>query len=254
MPKIKENKFIVEYWRIKMPEKVSQITMMLKEGQAKSSYSLEIKDSKLIYPDLIRRLMDATGLKRQTIVRILNESQRLEDFRFNHEDFITQVSKLINDTKKQFMTDTIKYEKSSELYVAEDIFDDEDLFAYEKNTLVPANQGKTVFDHIIYDSVVEKDFAREADNNDGVVLYAKLPSRFVIQTPWGTYNPDWMLVMYDEKNKKKLYFVTETKGTLDENERSIQQNAKIICGRKHFEVVDNELKYLVAVKLADLNP
>jgi type III restriction enzyme len=61
-----------------------------------------------------------------------------------------------------------------------------------------------------------------------------------------------MLILSDDKNNKKLYFVTETKGTLDENERSNQQNAKILCGRKHFEVVDDELKYLVAVKLGDL--
>jgi type III restriction enzyme len=99
---------------------------------------------------------------------------------------------------------------------------------------------------------VEKEFAKEADADERVVLYAKLPSKFVIQTPWGTYNPDWILFMKDDKNKKKLYFVTETKGTLDESERSNQQNAKILCGRKHFEVIDNELIYRVAISLKDL--
>jgi type III restriction enzyme len=252
MPEVKRNEFIVEYWRIKMPEKVSEINRMLKEGEGRNSYTIEFKNQNYVYPDIFRRLIDATGLKRQTIIHIIKESQRFDDYTFNPEEFITQVSKIINDTKKQFMTESIKYEKSSEYYSASEVFDDEDLFAYDKNTLVPVNQSKTLFDRIIVDSIVEKEFAREADADERVVLYAKLPSRFVIQTPWGTYNPDWMLLMKDDKNNKKLYFVTETKGTLDENERSNQQNAKILCGRKHFEVVDNELKYLVAVKLGDL--
>ena len=252
MPNIKRNEFIVEYWRIKMPGSVNEINQMLKEGEERYAYSIEIKNQNLIYPDLIRRLIDSTGLKRQTVINLIKNSERLDDYKYNPEEFITQVSRIINDTKKQFMTDSIKYEKSSEHYVASEIFDDEDLFAYDKNTLVPANLNKTIFDRIIYDSIVEKEFAKEADADERVVLYAKLPSRFVIQTPWGTYNPDWMLLLSDDKNNKKLYFVTETKGTLDENERSNQQNAKILCGRKHFEVVDDELKYLVAVKLGDL--
>ncbi len=249
MPEVKRNEYLVRYWRIKMPETV---TNQLMEGEEKNSYKIKIEKENFIFPDLVRRLIDSTGLKRQTIIKIIQESKRLEDFKYNPEEFLVQVAKIINDTKKQFMTDSIRYEKSSEHYVASDIFDDEDLFAYEKNTLIPANANKTLFDRIIFDSTVEKEFAKEADADDRVILYAKLPSRFVIQTPWGTYNPDWMLLMNDEQNKKKLYFVTETKGTLDENERSNTQNAKILCGRRHFEVVDNELKYLVAVKLADL--
>jgi type III restriction enzyme len=252
MSEIKRNEFIVEYWRIKMPEKVNEINKMLKEGEGRYSYTIELKNQNFIYPDLFRRLVDATGLKRQTIIRIIKESHRFDDYKFNPEEFITQVSRIINDTKKQFMIDSIKYEKSSEYYSASEVFDDEDLFAYEKNTLLPVNKNKTLFDRIIFDSNVEKEFAKEADADERVVLYAKLPSKFVIQTPWGTYNPDWILFMKDDKNKKKLYFVTETKGTLDESERSNQQNAKILCGRKHFEVIDNELIYRVAISLKDL--
>ena len=73
-----------------------------------------------------------------------------------------------------------------------------------------------------------------------MLLYAKLPLRFKIDTPYGNYSPDWVVVMQSEE-EHKLYFVAETKGTRDKDQLKGVENSKIIAGRKHFEVLDNEV-------------
>jgi type III restriction enzyme len=84
------------------------------------------------------------------------------------------------------------------------------------------------------------------------VLYAKLPSKFKVDTPFGGYNPDWMVVLKPEGEDFKLYFVAETKGTTDIDKLKPDEKNKILCGKKHFEVLNNELKYKVVNTLIDL--
>lgn len=93
------------------------------------------------------------------------------------------------------------------------------------------NREKSLFDAIVYESEVEKQFARDLDNSEYVKLFVKLPAWFKIDTPIGSYNPDWAFVT---EREEKLYFVRETKGTLDEEDRRTQENHKIACARKHF--------------------
>lgn len=205
----------------------------------------------MTYPDFIRRLQDTTGLLRKTIIDIVGKSNRLKEFYINPEEWIKQVSKILLAVKKENLTDGIKYEKSNEYYEQDFIFNDEGLYGYKDRNVIKANSDRSLYDHTIYDSDIEKNFAIEADNDDDVVLYAKLPSRFKIDTPIGDYNPDWVLVLNTD-DKEKLYFVAETKGTENINDLKGTEKKKILCGRKHFEVIDTGIKYEVVKELKTL--
>lgn len=205
----------------------------------------------MTYPDFIRRLQDTTGLLRKTIIDIVGKSNRLKEFYINPEEWIKQVSKILLAVKKENLTDGIKYEKSNEYYEQDFIFNDEGLYGYKDRNVIKANSDRSLYDHTIYDSDIEKNFAIEADNDDDVVLYAKLPSRFKIDTPIGDYNPDWVLVLNTD-NGEKLYFVAETKGTENINDLKGTEKKKILCGRKHFEVIDTGIKYEVVKELKTL--
>ena len=203
------------------------------------------------YPDFIRRLQDATQLLRKTIIEIIAESGRLSEFYTNPEQFIKQVSKILLMVKKENLTDGIKYQKNDEYYEQDFIFNDEELYGYSDSNVLDVNSNKNIYDHVIYDSIVEKDFAIEAENDDEVLLYAKLPSTFKIDTPIGAYNPDWAIVL-NTGTGEKLYFVAETKGTENINDLKGSEKKKILCGRKHFEVIDTDIKYEVVKELKTL--
>lgn len=203
------------------------------------------------YPDFIRRLQDATGLLRKTIIEIVAKSERLSEFYKNPEEWIKQVSKILLSVKKENLTEGIKYEKIDEFYEQDFIFNDEELYGYKDRNLVEAKSNKNIYDHVIYDSEIEKNFAIEAENEPDVVLYAKLPSRFKIDTPIGSYNPDWAVVLNTDEGEK-LYFVAETKGTENINDLKGTEKKKILCGRKHFEVLDDGINYTVVKELKSL--
>ena len=98
---------------------------------------------------------------------------------------------------------------------------------------------------------MEKQFAIDAEDDEDVVLYAKLPRRFVVDTPFGNYNPDWIVVIQSSV-EDKLYFVAETKGSEKDEELRERESNKILCGRKHFEVLNTEVKFEVVSKLRSL--
>ena len=203
------------------------------------------------YPDFIRRLQDATQLLRKTIIEIIARSGRLHEFYVNPEEFIKQVSKILLSVKKENLTDGIRYERIDDCYEQDFIFNDEAMFGYTDKNLLDVESDKNIFDHVIYDSEVERDFAIDAENDDDVILYAKLPDRFKIDTPVGSYNPDWAVVLNSDEGEK-VYFVAETKGKEDINELKGTEKKKILCGRKHFEVIDTGIKYEVVKELKSL--
>src|SRR6516164_1072256 len=118
---------------------------------------------------------------------------------------------------------------------------------YLSNLYQVQNREKSLFDAVEYESEVEKEFARDLDNNENVKLFVKLPSWFKIDTPIGSYNPDWAFVTDREE---KLYFVRETKSTLDSEERRTKENQKIACGRRHFHTIG--VNYDVVTSLAEV--
>ena len=191
-----------------------------------------IHDNDIELPDIVTDLQDKTQLTRKSIVQILIDSMRLEDFPCNPQQFIDYCSEAINRTKRLALVDGIKYTKiGDDHFYAQELFKEEELKGYLKNTL---EVQKSVYTHVVYDSGgVERSFAEDLELNEKVKVYAKLPSWFKVPTPLGSYNPDWAVVVEDEGDEK-LYFVVETKGSIWWDDLRHLEGAKIKCGEKHF--------------------
>ncbi|MDX1750965.1 MAG: DEAD/DEAH box helicase family protein [Methylophaga sp.] len=195
-------------------------------------------------PDLITYLQNETNLTRRTIVAIVNKSGRLESFKNNPQKFIEQAANIIKSQMRLFIVDGIKYQKIGEdQFYGQELFETNELFGYLKDNMVKAE--KSVFDHVVYDSDIELEFASAFERNEDIKLYAKLPGWFKIDTPLGGYNPDWA-VLIEQDGKEKLYFVVETKSTLFSVERRPEENAKIKCGYAHFEALGDDVKFTVS--------
>lgn len=246
MPRIKEDRIDSQITKIDISKQgIMDVGHQVRELGA--VYEFEQQS----YPDFIRRLQESTGLLRKTIIDIIVESGRLSDFYVNSEDCIKQVSKILLAVKKENLTEGIKYEKINDYFEMDLLFNDDELYGYEDRNLLSLNSEKNIYDHVIYDSQVEKNFAVDCENDDEVILYAKLPSSFKVDTPIGSYNPDWAVVLNCETGDK-LYFITETKGTENIDDLKGSEKKKIFCGRKHFEVLDSGLKYEVVKELTSL--
>ncbi len=117
---------------------------------------------------------------------------------------------------------------------------------WQRSTL-PHSQAskKSVYEYVVYDSDVEADFAKSMEQIEDIRVYAKLPDWFKIDTPLGSYNPDWA-VLVDRDNKEKLYFVVETKGNMLVDMLRPAEQAKIDCGQKHFSAMDEKVGFAVA--------
>ncbi len=111
------------------------------------------------------------------------------------------------------------------------LFEDEEIVGYLHNRL---EVQKSVYDAVVYDSEVEREFAEKLDKREDVKLFVKLPHWFLIETPIGKYNPDWAILKHDESI---LYLVRETKGTKDFEKLRNSEAEKIRCGRRHFEAL-----------------
>ena len=225
---------------------------VIQEGSSRYGTVGDINEfDSIVYPDFIRRLQDATRLMRLTIIEIIKESGRLPEFYDNPESFIKNVSSILNSVKKSNLSKGLKYYQSDEFYVQEDVFDDTELFGYKDKNVIDISDEKNVYDHVIFDSTIEKQFALDAEDDEDVVLYAKLPRKFMVDTPFGNYNPDWVVVIQSSE-EDKLYFVAETKGSEKNEELRERESNKILCGRKHFEVLDTDVKFEVVSKLKSL--
>ena len=113
---------------------------------------------------------------------------------------------------------------------------------------------KSIHEHVVYDSTTERDFAQALENNQDVVLYAKLPNWFKVPTPLGSYNPDWA-VLLQKDGVQRLYFVVETKSSLFTDDLRDKEWGKIACGRAHFTALatgENPARYVVARSFEDV--
>lgn len=190
-------------------------------------------------PDIVKYFTNETDLTRRTIVHILKESDTLNQFKKNPQEYMQETAKLINKVMGELIVDGIKYTKTNDSY-SQELFKNEELFGYLERNLVKADHS--VYDYIIYDSENEKIFAERLDNDPEVKLFTKLPGWFKIKTPIGNYNPDWA-VMLGEDGKEKMYFVVETKGTIEYLGNRPTEASKIKCGKKHFKALDTDVKF-----------
>jgi type III restriction enzyme len=225
-----------------------------KESDKDSGTIMTIEEGDIALPDVLTDLQDRTQLTRKSLVRILTECGRLNDFRRNPQAFIEIAGEVINRTKRLALVDGIKYQKiGDDSYYAQELFQQEELMGYLKNMLKDAT--KSVFEHVVYDSSgVERTFAEQLEKNESVKIYAKLPAWFKVPTPLGTYNPDWA-VLVEVSGEERLYFVVETKGSLFTDDLRDNEAAKVSCGEAHFKALatnSNPAYYIKATKIDDL--
>lgn len=188
--------------------------------------------------DLIGKLVEETGLTRKAVIQILTGIQPtvFNQFKDNPEEFIIQAGKLINNEKATAIIQHITYDVLDDKYDT-DIFTDATIKG--KLDVNAMKADKHLFDHIIYDSTNERKFAQELDVASDVAVYVKLPDGFYISTPVGHYNPDWAIA-FKEGTVKHIYFVAETKGSMDTLELRGIEDAKIHCAREHFKAISGD--------------
>lgn len=213
--------------------------------------TVDIADSYQSLPDLITAISDETLLTPATVNEILVRSGRLDDFLNNPETFLERATEIIKNNRHALAIDGISYIKlEGQEYYAQEIFDTEEFIANLDRNAVKVDHS--VYDYIVYDSSsIERPFAVALDNDPDVKMFFKIPNRFKIETPIGTYNPDW--AVYLTKNgEEKLYFVLETKGSTSFMDLRTREQLKIHCGKKHFEALDNGIELQVATDWNEL--
>jgi type III restriction enzyme len=194
----------------------------------------QVKYSSRAVPDLLAYLQNETELTRSTLVRILKASGRLDEFFNNPQRFMDAVTTILKHELHRLLVDGIKYERidgtGSEAEWEMLLFKNEELINY----LTALQVNKSVYEYVQYDSEVEREFAKRLDEREDIKLFVKLPGWFVIDTPVGTYNPDWAILKHDGQ---ALYLVRETKGTRDFMKLRTSEADKVRCGKKHFETL-----------------
>lgn len=201
------------------------------------NYGNVVAASSNVKYDLIGKLVDETGLTRKAVIRILQgiQSSVFNQFKDNPEEFIIKAAALINDEKATAIIEHITYDVMDEKYGTE-VFTDPTIKGRLGVNAMKAK--KHLYDHIVYDSTNEKDFATELDTNRDVAVYVKLPDGFYISTPVGHYNPDWAIAFY-KGSVKHIYFVAETKGSMNSMQLRLIEESKIHCAKEHFKAVSN---------------
>ena len=198
-----------------------------------------LEDRGVPLPDVLTELQDRTQLTRRSLCRILIECGRLDDFKRNPQRFIERAAQAIDHCKRQALVDGIKYRRfGDERYYAQELFETEELTGYLKN-MRPAR--KSVHEQVIYESGVEARFADQLEKNEAVRVYAKLPGWFTVPTPLGRYNPDWA-VLIDSEAGERLYLVVETKGSLLAGDLRGAEEARIRCGKAHFDAIARSVR------------
>jgi len=190
--------------------------------------------------DLIEKIASGALLTRRSAAAILQgiNQDKFDMFKLNPEEFIGKVVRLINEQKATMIVDHIAYDTIEGEY-------DSSIFTAEKNgrTVDQAFRAQKAIQDYVYtdgsaEKSVERKFAEEMDAAQEVYIYAKLPRGFAIPTPVGHYSPDWAIVFH-EGTVKHVYFVAETKGTMESLELRPIEKAKIDCAKKLFNRLSN---------------
>lgn len=215
----------------------------IKSGEAFKLKATETEVNRLsvhsaVKYDLIGKLAEGTQLTRRTIAEILKGMNVavFAQFKTNPESFIAEAIRLINEQKATVIIEHLAYDP------VEDKFD-LDIFTagLTKQDFSKAGDKlqRHIYDYVLTDSNVERQFVKELDTSSEVVVYAKLPRGFLIPTPVGDYNPDWA-ISFKEGAVKHVYFVAETKGSMSSMELREIEKTKIKCARKFFDDINKK--------------
>lgn len=212
---------------------------------SKTGLEMEMRASKLIaedytpqLPDLLGYLQRETELTRGTLAQILIQAGRLSEARKNPQQFLDQARDAIRKAMNDLIVRGIQYEKIDGDEYEMRAFEESDVEAYADRVLAV---DRSIYDLIEYDSPVEKAFAEALDGRDDIRLFIKLPRWFTVDTPLGTYNPDWAIV---KENDAMLYLVRETKGKVTWLDLRESERQKIRCGEAHFKAMDVDYQWV----------
>ncbi|OHD15278.1 MAG: hypothetical protein A2Y34_06330 [Spirochaetes bacterium GWC1_27_15] len=254
-------KSIEEINKIKIPHHIAEITLnRIKgfEGSNIESENLGTESHRLVTDftpiDLIDEISKNTSLSYRTIFKIMHKLTNYVEIVRNPPKFLQEAIKIIKNIELEEMLRCLEYKLTGE--------EEFDLTKFEpyflKNTdKIISTPNKGIYDNIVYDSDIEKEFAKKADNDAEIVCFLKLPNSYKIKTPIGDYNPDFGIVLKKKQirnnNESEFYFVIETKGTNDiDDKKSLTESEiyKINCAKKHFEAlgIETKIDYIAPVK------
>ena len=210
-------------------------------GNTKSTSNelTDVSTSSVKY-DLIGQVAKGANITRRTAAKILQglRPAKLALFRNNPEEFIRKVVQIIREQKATMIVDHIHYHLTDGKYDS-DIFTAASRADFDK----AVETSKHITDYVVSDSKGERDFAHDLDEAEEVVVYAKLPRSFQIPTPVGNYAPDWAIAM-QKGAVKHIFFIAETKGSLQSMQLNAIENAKIDCCTQLFnEISTDNVKY-----------
>ena len=225
-------------------------------GEQKASKEKIIKDANYEIPDFIAHIQSKTELTRDTITRIVLESNRLSEIFNNPQLFIDSIVRVIKQEFDKIKINGIEYEKIAGQTYEMKLFEAAEIEQYLDNLIEVNNQVKTLYNYIVIDSLSspERKFALDCETREDILFYVKLPPKFQIKTPIGPYNPDWALIKKEDGEETKVYFVAETKDPKAAADRSLLRDTermKIACAEKHFAVI-NDVHYRVVGSVGDL--
>lgn len=222
---------------IKSKDELEEGNAFTKKKSSTYDSGRRIRTNNSVKYDLVGKIVSETGLTRKAVVDILAGIDKtvFDQFTYNPEEFIIKASDLINDEKATAIVQHITYNMLDERYDTK-IFTEPTIKGRLGVNAMKAQRH--LYDHIIYDSTNERDFASDMDTSADVAVYVKLPDSFYIATPVGKYNPDWAIAFY-EGTVKHIYFVAETKGSMSSLQLRLIEESKIHCAREHFKAISS---------------
>lgn len=228
----------LRYIKIEGQQDAQEVTEF---GNTKSTSNelTDVSTSSVKY-DLIGQVAKGANITRRTAAKILQglRPAKLALFRNNPEEFIRKVVQIIREQKATMIVDHIHYHLTDGKYDS-DIFTAASRADFDK----AVETSKHITDYVVSDSKGERDFAHDLDEAEEVVVYAKLPRSFQIPTPVGNYAPDWAIAM-QKGAVKHIFFIAETKGSLQSMQLNAIENAKIDCCTQLFnEISTDNVKY-----------
>lgn len=202
------------------------------EGKLKSTNRKLISKQLYEIPDIFKYVKSKVLVTKSVVSELITRQNGFEQLFTNPQLYLDRIVTALNEIQTQLIVDGIKYQKINNDFYEMSLFDLEELEHYLEDLYEVQNKDKTLYNYIKVDSQVESNFAKDCELDENVKFFFKLPSGFKIPTPLGSYNPDWAVLFQQDK---KIYFVSETKGTKILSQLRQSEINKIKCGFKHFE-------------------
>jgi type III restriction enzyme len=204
------------------------------------------QDGQRVFDEAVNKLYVVANESYEDFARALQEEYE-EDCGVtfgNPQRFMDAVTATLKAELHRLIVDGIKYERISsgdpDFEWEMKIFDEVEIINY----LTAIQVQRSVYEYVVYDSEVEREFAKRLNEREDIRLFLKLPGGFEIDTLVGKYNPDWAIVKHEDET---LYLVRETKSTKDFLRLRTTEADKVRCGAQHFKALDVPFAVVVDV-------